>query len=83
MSTVVNADNFALYGGGILNLPACSKSMNHAVLAVGYGSANGQDFWIIKNSWSADFGEHGYIRMSRNKAQQCSISNWSSYPRVS
>lgn len=82
ISVAVNANDFSLYGGGIFNKPTCSKSMNHGVLAVGYGTSAGQDYWIVKNSWSASWGEKGYIKMSRNKAQQCGISNWNTYPQL-
>ena len=53
--------------------------VNHAVLAVGYGSENGQDYWIIKNSWSAAWGDNGYFKMLRG-SNMCGVANCNSYP---
>ena len=55
---------FSYYSGGIFDYSACGKSLDHAVLLVGYGSENGQDFWIMKNSWSDTWGEEGYMRIA-------------------
>lgn len=53
--------------------------VNHAVLAVGYGTLNGMDYWLIKNSWGATWGDNGYFRMQRG-VNMCGIINCNSYP---
>lgn len=66
LAVAIEADKmvFQTYKSGILNSTDCGTTLDHAVLAVGYGTDNGQDYWLVKNSWNTTWGDQGYIRMA-------------------
>ena len=71
------------YSHGIYDVDDCNESnLDHGLLVVGYGSADGKEFWIVKNSWGEEWGENGYIRFARNKGNMCGIASHPSYPLV-
>ena len=74
---------FQLYFGGIVK-HFCGDSLDHGVLLVGMGTEGKTDYWIIKNSWGAGWGEKGYIRverdMKKNAAGMCGLQLQPSYP---
>jgi len=86
VSVAVQADQdaFMLYAGGIVT-GYCGTNLDHGVLAVGYGTENGIDYYKVKNSWGESWGEGGYIRIQRNVNQeggQCGILSAASFPTI-
>ena len=59
---------FQSYSGGILDSTACGTSLDHAVEIIGYGSQNGVDYWIVRNSWGSSWGESGYVRIKKTSS---------------
>lgn len=67
--------SFNSYQGGIYQDSSCSSwFLDHAVAAVGYGSEDGTDYWIVRNSWGVSWGEQGYFRLLRGQ-NMCGIAS--------
>uniref|UniRef100_A0ACD5YY44 Uncharacterized protein n=1 Tax=Avena sativa TaxID=4498 RepID=A0ACD5YY44_AVESA len=78
--------DFQFYKGGVFEEGSCGTELDHALTAVGYGSSNGQDYIIMKNSWGTSWGEQGYLRIKRGTGKPegvCDIYRIASYPTKS
>jgi len=87
VSVAVQANTvFQFYNKGIVKTNLCGANLDHGVLAVGYGVEDGTKYWKVKNSWNANWGEHGYIRLLKGKGSkgECGIlSGPPSFPVIS
>jgi len=54
------------YTGGIITVTTPAH-INHIVSIVGYGTSNGTDYWIGRNSWGQYWGENGWFRIVRGR----------------
>ena len=94
ISVAIEADQkeFQLYKSGVFS-GNCGINLDHGVLLVGYGSQSGQDYYILKNSWSTSWGLNGYILLGKdndpatgkpynNGAGQCGVLGMASYPSL-
>ena len=81
VSVAVEADQMAFqsFVSGVVT-SGCGQQLDHGVLAVGYGTLDGQDYFLVKNSWGAAWGYLGYIRISRSSSNVCGILSSASYP---
>jgi C1A family cysteine protease len=73
---LVNASAaFNAYHGGIFNGPCSDNNPTQAVLIVGYATTSSGDYWVVKNSLGASWGDRGYIHMVRHQ-NLCGIANF-------
>jgi cathepsin L len=67
----VDASVWHNYESGVYD--GCNQvnpDIDHAVVLVGYGEEDGQKYWLVRNSWSASYGEAGYIKVLRTDDEE-------------
>jgi len=71
----VDAQRWNFYSSGVFD--GCDQKnpiIDHVVQLVGFGTDSSRgDYWLIRNSWSAGWGEDGYIRIKREKTPRCGV----------
>ena len=79
ISIAVDASQWSSYTGGILTPESCAHSgirLDHAVQLVGYNfETPGQEYFIVKNSWAADWGYDGYIHLAAGGLNTCGLAD--------
>jgi len=70
-SFTVYAD-FPTYKSGVYSHTSGSELGGHAVALYGWGVENGQKYWLLKNSWTAAWGDHGFFKVIRG-TNDCGI----------
>lgn len=95
VSAAIQADqkSFQMYKSGVFT-DSCGTDLDHGILLVGYGTLNGLDYYILKNSWGANsWGDNGYMLLGKgndpltnkpynNGSGQCGVLGMASYPTL-
>jgi len=65
VSVAIEADKlvFQFYTEGVITSSSCGTTLDHAVLAVGYGTEDGTEYFLVKNSWASTWGDQGYVKI--------------------
>lgn len=72
MSICVDAESWQLYLYGVVDRSTCGVELDHCVHLVGY-KGGADNYWIVKNSWAAGWGEEGYIYV-RQGENACGVA---------
>jgi len=80
VSIAIEADKsiFQSYRSGVITSASCGKKLDHGVLAVGYGTEDGEEYVLVKNSWGASWGSSGYVKLGTKDV--CGFLDQPSYP---
>jgi len=79
VSTAVQVtQNFQFYKTGVFDDPTCGTQLEHGMTVVGWGRTD-KPYWILRNMWSANWGESGYMRLVRGK-NMCGLAQAATFP---
>jgi len=82
VSVAIEADTsvFQFYSHGVITSSSCGQQLDHGVTAVGYGTESGDDYFLVRNSWGASWGDAGYVKIGASSENICGILSQPSYP---
>jgi len=63
LSICVDASAWQTYQSGVMTWEECAwiNELDHCVQLVGYNQSASTPYWVVRNSWTADWGIDGYI----------------------
>ena len=64
VSVDAGSESFFYYKSGVMDDTSCTCWTNHAVVLVGFGQENGQEYFILRNSWGPYWGDEGYMKIA-------------------
>jgi xylem cysteine proteinase len=82
VAVAIQADKrvFQTYQSGVITGSACGTQLDHAVAAVGYGVEKGVEYFLVRNSWAASWGDKGYVKIGiESGAGVCGINKEPEY----
>jgi cathepsin L len=69
----VAASDWFDYSHGVFDKCIKDSVIDHAVVLIGYGQTEdpaGDGYWLLKNSWGLEWGEHGSMRLMRKTGEE-------------
>ncbi|GAB6019815.1 hypothetical protein CHUAL_001356 [Chamberlinius hualienensis] len=67
-------EDFFAYKSGVYYHVANVLFGRHAVKMLGWGTENGNDYWLVANSWNNEWGDNGLFKIRRGK-NECGIED--------
>jgi len=64
--------DFPTYKSGVYKHTTGSQLGGHAIRIMGWGTENGEDYWLVANSWNEEWGDHGTFKIARG-SNECGI----------
>ena len=66
--------DFPTYKSGVYKHVSGGMLGGHAIKIIGWGVENGQDYWIVVNSWNETWGDNGTFKIARGD-DECGIED--------
>lgn len=78
----VAASGWMGYRSGVFSGCPINATINHAVVAVGFGNLDGKKYWEIQNSWGGGWGDEGHIKLLRHESdtEDDKLCGWDNTP---
>lgn len=65
-------EDFLAYKSGVYSHQTGSALGGHAIKVIGWGTENGEDYWLCVNSWNNTWGDKGTFKI---KQGDCGIND--------